>query len=690
MSKIPSKRFVIVLLVLAVAVIGARLRVKSDSTPVSTAKTHQAAAPGNVHIRLFDSVTGYGIQPNSLDAVTMKSAALELRTQKIEDDNTVFLQAEQGTYDLAVRIEGYQPVTTKVSVEEESTALEILLDPVQTPPEMTAESIKSLTRPDVASVIGYIVDEKSGRALPRAKVSLADGTIATRTNSRGFFVLQIPVEGNNAEGAPVLKDILFQMPGYTSEERQSIQVFRGLATIYLIRLTLGNGTNTIDEKQNRNNAAAQFDAPAQTSNAPPPGSASAESDSSAGTREELSQSDLTTVQPASVSVPTYIRVGFNCPDARSCTGTMMMSLDDYCKHVLPAEWFASWDMNSLKAGAVAVRSFSAWYVTHPLSSRYDICGTSSCQVFGNTTVSSTNAAIDQTTGIVLIDGNDNIIRSEFAAENNDKPPCGRDCQTGTCISDVVCCGDFSAGHGRGMCQNGSQRWAIGTKYGSHGPVPSGNSPKDWIWILNHYYPSNKIAGLPASDFSITTTPIVQTVVRGSTGTCRVDIQSLNGFNGQVALSALGLPPGYAGAFWTPSSLVTVPVNGTSSSTLVVFTNSNTSTGIFGTTIQAASGSLVKNKFIQFIITAGNFNDQQAQQDMRNRASRDGRFLSAIPQTFGSNLNWTSDFELRWMAFNFAGNRIVIMYHARAKASGDRFTTFYDPDTQRWTDWQLAN
>jgi stage II sporulation SpoD-like protein len=680
-------------LLVAVVLLSAISSVISNSSPGLLKKTPQAASdsfPSKIKVRLFDSVTGYGIQPTTLDAVTMKSDLQEFRIQS-KENNTTFLQAPQGTYELAVRVEGYKPATTVVSLEQDLTSLEILLDPIPTPPEMTAEAIKLITRPDATSIIGYVIDEQTGRPLRGVGVSLTDGSLRARTNRRGFFVLQIPLDDSNPEGPPALRDILFQLTGYTSEERHRVQVFPGIVTTYHIRLKPGTGpTNIIDESQHRNNAAGQFDGPQpQSYNAPPPESEHGLSDSPNGSAAGPPQ-DTITLQSSAVTVPTQIRVGINCSDAHHCTGVMTMSLDEYCKHVLPAEWSALWDMNSLKAGAVAVRSFGAWYVGHPLTARYDICSTTSCDVFGSTTSSTTNAAVDQTAGVVLVDGSNNIVRSEFSRENNDKAPCRRDCQTGTCISDNVCCGDFSPGTGSGMCQQGSQRWASGTKFGSPGhPVSSGNPPQDWTWILSHYYPSNRIAGLPASDFSITTTPIVQTVTRGSNATCRVDVQGLNGFGGQVALSAINLPTGYAGAFWSPSSVVIVPTNGNASSTLVVFTNSNTYFGTTTTTIKAVSGSIVKEKFIQITITGTDPKDQQAQQDMRNRAARDSRFSAALPETFGKDLNWTSDFELRWMAFGFVGNRFVYIYHARAKASGNRFTNFVDPISNQWVGWQQA-
>lgn len=691
-----ARNLVVVLLFVAIALVGVISSGNSNSSPLASTNIRQvtqSSRPGQVQVRLFDSVTGYGIEPKAMDAITIRSGLQEQKPQQIKEDNTISLAADQGVYDLTVAVEGYRPMITKISVEEVSTPVEILLDPVETPPEMKEEYINSLTRANVATVIGYLVDEQTGRPLAKAVVSLSNGTLRSKSNKRGFFVLQIPVEESYSKAnEPVLKDIRFAKSGYTTEERQYVQAFPGQAMVYRIRLHPGDGINVIDERQHRSNAAAEWDGlPDQTDH--PLTSDHNVVDSSNGVTKPEPEEPEASIQTSAVVVPSSIRVGTNCSSRTTCTGPVLtMSLDNYCKRSLSVEWTLSWDMNSLKAGAAAVRSYAAWFVDHPLSRSYDICNNTYCQSFNkDMTNPRSDVAVDETTGVVLVDASDRIVQSEHSRENNNSG-CGN-CFTGTgttspCISDTVCCGDYDArSHGRGMCQRGTQRWATGTKFGGNLPVPSGNEPKDWIWILKHYYPNYRIAG---GDFSISTTPITLSIPRGSNATCRVDVQSLKGFSGQVNLSALNLPPGYASAFWTPASSVTVPQGGVATSTLVVLTNSNTSLGTFSITIKAVSGTLVKNKFLQWTITASDSRDEQAKQDMRNRAARDSRFRTALPETFGKDLNWTSDFELRWMAFNFAGNRIVIMNHARSKISGNRFTSFFDPDSQRWTDWQVAN
>lgn len=179
--------------------------------------------------------------------------------------------------------------------------------------------------------------------------------------------------------------------------------------------------------------------------------------------------------------PSSIRVGRSC-SCRSCSTVVTVSMETYVKRVLPNEWIASWNAESLKAGAVAIRSYGAWHVYHPNSSAYDICDTTCCQKYGTTQYTSTDNAVNATAGIYLVDSGDFIMRAEYSAENNDSngaDGCGN-CylsnrpSDGICLYDSVCCGTTKNGHGRGMCQWGSQRWAA-------------NRGMSYQWILNHYY-----------------------------------------------------------------------------------------------------------------------------------------------------------------------------------------------------------
>ncbi len=81
-------------------------------------------------------------------------------------------------------------------------------------------------------------------------------------------------------------------------------------------------------------------------------------------------------------------------------------------------------------------------------------------------------------------------------------------------------------------------------------------------------------------------------------------------------------------------------------------------------------------------------DDQARQDMMRRASQDARFGGPDMSTFGKNLDWTSDFEIRWMSFAVSGGRFTWFNQAIDKAThSNRYVCFRDPDTGNWTNWE---
>lgn len=161
---------------------------------------------------------------------------------------------------------------------------------------------------------------------------------------------------------------------------------------------------------------------------------------------------------------------------------MQKGLDD--------EWTSTWHSDALKAGAVAYRSYGAFFVAHALTSTYDICSTASCQRFTSTSARPTSTAASATAGVVLSQNGSEIFKAEYAPETN-----GLYCSDGwtgrpdanwPCMKDTLNAGAAGQGHGRGMSKWGSQRWATGTN-------PAGavvTMPKDWECILDHYYNDN--------------------------------------------------------------------------------------------------------------------------------------------------------------------------------------------------------
>ena len=81
-----------------------------------------------------------------------------------------------------------------------------------------------------------------------------------------------------------------------------------------------------------------------------------------------------------------------------------LPMEAYLRGVVPSETFASvWQQGTLRAQAVAARSYAAYKRVHPQSQAYDVCDTESCQVYGGASVEypTTDTAVKATAGRIL-------------------------------------------------------------------------------------------------------------------------------------------------------------------------------------------------------------------------------------------------------------------------------------------------
>jgi len=98
-----------------------------------------------------------------------------------------------------------------------------------------------------------------------------------------------------------------------------------------------------------------------------------------------------------------------------------------------------------------------------------------------------------------------------------------------------------------------------------------------------------IATTPAPDFSLTLSPVSQSVRAGGSVGYTVTITSLNGFAGAVSLSVSGLASGSSGSF-SPTSVTPSATSPTATSVLTIRT-ARTTRGTFTFTVTGTNGSL---------------------------------------------------------------------------------------------------
>jgi SpoIID/LytB domain protein len=96
-----------------------------------------------------------------------------------------------------------------------------------------------------------------------------------------------------------------------------------------------------------------------------------------------------------------------------------LPLDSYLKGVVPRETFTSWHPAALESQAIAARTYAAFEMQQPISRIYQICDTTSCQVYGGFSAeyATTNAAVDATRGQVRLDAEGKPAFTQFSSSN---------------------------------------------------------------------------------------------------------------------------------------------------------------------------------------------------------------------------------------------------------------------------------
>jgi hypothetical protein len=369
--------------------------------------------------------------------------------------------------------------TLEFQLDGAGSSMTLLLDPVQEPARYRALDVRAARDPDSRWLQGFVRRADDGAGLVGAEIQV-DGRHAT-SGEDGYFELELAfVDAHSASSALRVK-----AAGFAEYARTGLLAAPGAQRVLV---ALGGDTPS--------QAALEVGA--------------LDRDPMTGMRTRPVGQDALEQAPALPDVllalplapPPSIRVGYadaacttSCCTA-SCNHTCVLPLETYVRRGLDSEWIASWNTQSLRAGSLAYRSYGAWRVAHPINANFDICSSACCQVNDAGTHSSTDAAVARTPGLMLSRNGSEVASTEYSAENNswDDPNDGLSCSNvdlscgdgfagspsanWPCLADAVGAGHGCFGHGRGMSQWGTQRWAV------HASAPH------WPWIVDHYYNDN--------------------------------------------------------------------------------------------------------------------------------------------------------------------------------------------------------
>ncbi len=476
-------------------------------------QTPAFAEQKSIQFRFFDAETGYAVQPDEINIHphTVGATGQRIAGAQLQKRGHATLNFERGPHTVAVAASNYRPMAGRVEVDGDFPyAIQFLLDPIAVPKEISPEHVTTLHRKDETVFVGYVADD-DGEPLKNVVVRAEPSGRETLTDARGYFQIYVPLQ-TLAEAKISPAKLIFQKNGFKTEERHYLELWSEGDYIYRVSLKRGAGLVAVDERHplrrdryplhTKDETKAQLPSESQspiTTESEPSEFARAAKGGGGGTLNLASTT-------ASVRIPTNIRVLL-----QDNVTIDYVSMQTYSQRSLNDEWFVSWanygpgnsGTNSLNAGAVAVRTYGAGYVNTPLASTYDICASTTCQVYDSDTSTAANNAVNFTANYVMFRPGDARLAfklTEYSSENNQL---GMSCgdgytaPTGSCLYDPVCTGEPEFGHGRGMCQWGTVKWATGLKFPgndfSNTTQTNGQPVKDWIWICEHYYPNLVLA-----------------------------------------------------------------------------------------------------------------------------------------------------------------------------------------------------
>ena len=436
-----------------------------------------------VDIAVRDAQTGAAVEARVMvHSLTDPSATAATQTLAGGAAQTVPLAS--GRWQLDLIAAGYRNLQTTIeSAGGDELPLTILLDPIVPPATLIEIERLAASEPAHAWLFGYVRREDDATPIVNAHVSAAGAR--TISDPDGHFVLDL---GAVAEGDNALDDsfaLLVEADGFA---RYTLTGLTRSAGLQQRLVSLGNGAPAF-----RFNEIGARDQRQSTPLIAMEQSTHAFAQPMAGTSALLA---------SALTPPASIRVGYAdaacttpCCTA-TCSNVCTLSLETYVRRGLDSEWIASWNTQSLRAGSIAYRSYGAWRVQNPIRPTFDICSSACCQVNDAGTSSSTDAAVARTPGILLTRSGNSAFSAEYSAENNswddpgDALTCSNSdlsCGNGNvgspangwpCLGDAVALNRGCFGHGRGMSQWGTQRWAINA------------TPQRWKWIVDHYYNDN--------------------------------------------------------------------------------------------------------------------------------------------------------------------------------------------------------
>lgn len=403
---------------------------------------------------ISDAENGYGIPAEILFSNEKESFSMQTN-----ESGHLLFKGEEGKYYVKISSPGHTSLSTYFTfTNEKSLNINVTMD-------RENKTIVEYQKYESSIVEGYVVDFETGKPLAAVDIGMSTEKLFVRTNTDGFFSIspnQFSAITKRSD-EQIRSNFSFSLDGYTTETIENLLLLPDKIKLKIV-LKKGQGKKT--EKYIQHILDGTLEDTEMYEKSIPQNNS---------TKIKIDTDHTAT----GCVIPSTIRVGTGC-SCTSCSSVEVMSLQYYSESGIDDEWISSWQFESLAAGSVAYRSYGGWYVNNPVDANFDIASTTCNQVWGSAIYSNTQSASQATIGQIVTANGVDPARSEYSAENNQGGTsynCS-DCNAGgsgaySCFSDNQCCGQTPAGHGRGMCQWGTQYWA--------------QNGQNNQWIIDHYY-----------------------------------------------------------------------------------------------------------------------------------------------------------------------------------------------------------
>lgn len=136
-------------------------------------------------------------------------------------------------------------------------------------------------------------------------------------------------------------------------------------------------------------------------------------------RDFRGDAQFTAAEPLPLVTPSGVHTYRGALRSTSGDTVNVLPLDNYLRGVVPREVPALWPTATVRAQAVAARSYAAYERDHAVAgSHYDLCDTAHCQVYGGVgdEHEASDAAIAATAQVVRVEGGEAIF-AQFSASN---------------------------------------------------------------------------------------------------------------------------------------------------------------------------------------------------------------------------------------------------------------------------------